>query len=178
MLRPMRRPHRPSLARRRPHLVLYAAALIVASGWLLLPAAVATPDKKTKTSGARLGIFSASEDVGQVAKKGSVTFDADKGIYRVTGGGANMWAAQDAFHFVWTKASGDLGLVAGIKWIGTSAQAHRKACLILRQSLDADAPYVDAVLHGDGLASLQYREVRGGPTREIQSNVGGPATLA
>ncbi len=42
--------------------------------------------------------------------------------------------------------------------------AHRKAGWMIRQSLDADSPYVDAVIHGDGLASLQYRKVQGGPT--------------
>src|SRR4030095_9373337 len=45
---------------------------------------------------------------------------------------------------------------------------------IIRQNLDADSPYADAALHGDGLTSLQYREVKGGPTREIQSNVRSP----
>lgn len=127
---------------------------------------------------ADLGIFSGSGDVGRVGKSGSVTFQADRRVYRVAGSGGDIWAARDAFHFVWTKVSGDLTLSAAIRWVGASAQAHRKACLMLRQSLDADAPYVDAVVHGDGLASLQYREVRGGPTHEIQSNVVGPGRLS
>ena len=173
----MRRPRRLSLTGR---LIFNLAALLLASA-LFAPAGAgaAAPDKKkVKAAPAGPGIFSASGDVGKVLKPGSVTFQADKGVYRVSGGGDNMWAGQDSFHFVWTKASGDLALAASIKWISASAQPHRKACLIVRQSLDADAPYVDAVLHGDGLASLQYREVRGGPTREIQSNVTAPVALA
>jgi TolB protein len=139
---------------------------------------LATGPVRAAANPARLGIFSASGDVGKVLRPGAVSFQQDKGSYQVTGGGDNMWSTTDSFHFVWTKASGDLALAANIAWLGASAQAHRKACLILRQSLDADSPYVDAVLHGDGLASLQYREVRGGPTREIQSNVVAPSRLA
>src|SRR5665811_2251353 len=40
-----------------------------------------------------------------------------------------------------------------------------------------DRPYADAVLHGDGLTSMQYREVKGGPTREIQCNIKGPRRI-
>jgi len=88
-----------------------------------------------------------------------------------------MWFASDAFHFVWKRMSGDISLAADIRWVGSGGNAHRKACLLIRQSLDPDAPYADAVVHGDGLTSLQYREVRGGPTREIQSNVSAPSRV-
>ena len=73
--------------------------------------------------------------------------------------------------------SGDLTLASDIHWIGTGGNPHRKACLIIRQTLDPDSPYADAALHGDGLTSLQYRETPGGLTREIQSNVSGPVRL-
>ena len=65
----------------------------------------------------------------------------------------------------------------GHQLLGTGGNAHRKGVLIIRQNLDADSAYADAALHGDGLTSLQYREVKGGPTREIQSNVKGPRRL-
>ncbi len=124
-----------------------------------------------------LGLFSADGDVGNVAKPGSAEFDSAKNTYLIAGSGANMWSTNDAFHFVWKEMSGDLTLGATIRWIGTSSQPHRKACLIIRQNLDANSPYADAVLHGNGLTSIQYRETTNGPTREIQSNVTGPARL-
>src|SRR5262249_11750875 len=83
-------------------------------------------------------------------------------------------AATDAFHYVWKRVSGDLSIAADIQFIGAGGNAHRKACLIIRQSLDADSAYADAALHGDGLTSLQYRDAKGAPTREIQSNVKAP----
>ncbi len=124
-----------------------------------------------------LGLFSDHADVGDAGKPGSVEFDAAKGSYLVAGSGENMWFAKDAFHFVWKRVTGDVSIAADIRWIGTGGNAHRKACLIIRQTLEPDSPYADAVLHGNGLTSLQYRDAPGGPTREIQSNLAAPARL-
>jgi TolB protein len=124
-----------------------------------------------------LGIFEKHGDIGDVRKPGSVEYDAARKSYTVAGGGENMWSTTDAFHFVWKRMSGDVSLAADVSLIGTGGNAHRKACLIIRQSLDHDSAYADAALHGDGLTSLQYREVKGGPTREIQSNVAAPRRI-
>lgn len=124
-----------------------------------------------------IGVFSSHADVGDVRKPGAAEFDAAKGSYLISGGGENMWFARDAFHYLWKRASGDLSLAAEIRWIGSGGNPHRKACLLIRQTLDPDSPYADAVLHGDGLTSLQYRDAPGAPTREIQSNVKAPGKL-
>jgi hypothetical protein len=124
-----------------------------------------------------IGVFSDHADIGSVRKPGSVEFDSAKSAYLISGGGENMWFASDAFHYVWKRMSGDLTLAADVRWIGTGGNPHRKACLVIRQTLDPDSPYADAVLHGDGLTSLQYREAPGGPTREIQSNLKAPGRL-
>jgi Tol biopolymer transport system component len=81
-----------------------------------------------------------------------------------------MWFTNDAFHFVWRRMSGDFALQAGIQWMESGGNAHRKACLLVRQSLSPDSAYVDVAVHGNGLTSLQYREAHGGLTREIQAN--------
>jgi Tol biopolymer transport system component len=128
-------------------------------------------------AGGAIGIFDGETDVGNPAKLGSARFDADQKSYRITGGGENMWFAADAFHFVWKRMAGDVSLAAAIEWPAAGGNAHRKACLLIRQSLKPDSAYVDAALHGDGLCSLQYREIDGAPTREIQSNVSGPSRI-
>ena len=125
----------------------------------------------------KLGAFEASSDVGQVEKKGSVQFDAATGEYHVTGGGENMWNAADAFQFVHRQLSGDVVLTAKVKLLGEGGNAHRKAGLIVRQSLDADSPYVDVMAHGDGLIALQYRDAKGAITKDVKSSVKAPATL-
>ena len=121
-----------------------------------------------------LGAFSDHADVGKTGKAGSVEFDSATSTYVVAGGGENMWSTNDAFHFVWKQMSGDLVLAADIRWFGTNGNPHRKACLVIRQSLAPDSPYVDAALHGSGMTALQYRETPGGPTREIISNISAP----
>jgi Tol biopolymer transport system component len=54
---------------------------------------------------------------------------------------------------------------------------HRKAVLMVRQSLDPNSAYADVALHGSGLTSLQFREEQGAATHEIQANVSAPKRL-
>ncbi|MCX5645520.1 MAG: hypothetical protein NTZ17_12725 [Phycisphaerae bacterium] len=124
-----------------------------------------------------LGLFEGHSDVGVVGVPGAVTYDGGPQSYLIAGGGENMWFAEDALHFVWKRMSGDVSLTADIRWLGTGGNAHRKACLLIRQSLNPQSAYADAVVHGDGLTSLQYRQVPGGITREIQSNVTAPRRI-
>ena len=123
------------------------------------------------------GLFDGHNDIGATKIPGSVEFDATKNNYTVAGGGANMWFTNDAFHFVWKKVSGDATLVADISFPVAGGDPHRKACLLVRQSLDPDSAYADAAIHGDGLTSLQYRASKNERTYEIQSGVSGPRRL-
>jgi TolB protein len=124
-----------------------------------------------------VGIFENHGDVGTVLHPGSVAYDAAAKSYTVAGSGENMWFARDAFHYAWKKASGDLALTADVSFVGAGKEAHRKACLMIRQGLDADAAYVDVALHGDGLTSLQFREAQGAATHEVQANISAPSRL-
>jgi catechol 2,3-dioxygenase-like lactoylglutathione lyase family enzyme len=127
--------------------------------------------------GQALGQFEASGDVGKTLLAGTAAFDPATGAYRVTGAGANMWLAEDAFHFVWRQVSGDVTLTADVQFVGGGKNAHRKAVLILRDGLGADAAYADVALHGDGLTSLQYRAKAGTGTEEVRSSLSGPVRI-
>jgi len=124
-----------------------------------------------------VGIFEAHGDIGVVLHAGSTTFDDTAKSYTLAGSGENMWFAKDAFHFAWKKVSGDCSLSADISFVGKGTDPHRKACLMIRQGVGADAAYVDAALHGDGLTSLQFRDAKGAATHEVQANVSAPARL-
>ena len=113
---------------------------------------------------AAVGIFERDADIGDTPKAGAIDFNADTGDYRVTGGGANIWAKVDAFHFAWRQISGDVVVTADVKFVGAGAVDHRKAVLMIRQNLDRDAAYADVALHGDGLTSLQFRPTAGAET--------------
>lgn len=124
------------------------------------------------------GVFESHSDVGTVLHEGSVAYDAAKKTYTISGSGENVWSTSDAFQFVWKQMSGDLTLTADVAFLTRSGNEHKKAVLMLRQSLDADSAYVDVALHASGLTSLQFRDEQGGLTREIQSNVSAPARLS
>src|SRR5258706_10239592 len=132
---------------------------------------------KAEQSPTGAGIFEGRGNIGTVLHAGSVEYDAAKRSYTIAGSGENMWFASDAFQFAWKKVSGDITLTADISFLGKGANEHRKAVLMIRQSLDADSPYADAALHGSGLTSLQYREEKGTGTHEIQANISAPARL-
>ena len=121
------------------------------------------------------GIFDGRGDVGVTPKAGSVEFTG--GEYRVTGGGANTWAADDAFYFVWKRVTGDVTLSADVRFEGAGTVAHRKAVLMVRQDLTPGSAYADVAVHGDGLTSLQFRPTAGAPTEEIKSTITGPVRI-
>jgi TolB protein len=129
------------------------------------------------TDAQSLGIFSNNSDVGSATHAGSARFIQSSNEYHITGGGANIWGQKDAFQYLWKKDSGDFSLTTRIRWIGDGKNAHRKAGWMIRQSLSPDSSYADAVVHGNGLTSLQFRKTKGGPTEEIQSPISAPAFL-
>jgi TolB protein len=124
-----------------------------------------------------LGDFEAQADVGKVDPPGAAEYDKTKNQYTLKSSGENIWAKHDDFHFVYRKLSGDCSLTADITLVGQGKNAHRKAGLMIRQSLDPDAPYVDVVIHGDGMIALQYRPAKGEITKDIKSKVKSPATV-
>jgi Tol biopolymer transport system component len=117
-----------------------------------------------------IGIFDGNSDIGSVKHKGNVVFNPTDSSYTISGSGKNMWFNADELHFVYKKMSGDVSLEATIEMIGAGVDPHRKACLLIRQSLEPDAPYIDIAVHGDGLTSMQYRETKGGLTHEVKSD--------
>jgi TolB protein len=125
----------------------------------------------------KVGLFENHADVGTALHAGAATYDDAAKTYTVTASGENMWFAKDAFHFAWMRATGDVSLTADIAFAGVGKDPHRKAVLMIRQGLEADAAYVDAAIHGDGLTSLQFRDVKGANTHEVQANVAAPARV-
>jgi hypothetical protein len=114
-----------------------------------------------------IGQFEHHEDVGNPAKPGAVKYDAEKRAYTITGSGTNMWAGRDEFHYVWKRLNGNFILRARVEFLGQGVDPHRKIGWIVRSSLDADSPHVNATVHGDGHASLQIRRAKGAETERV-----------
>jgi WD40 repeat protein len=148
------------------HFKKTSAALVV-SAWASLGHAAAIAQD------GRLGQFDGHGDVGSPRIPGSATYNAVSQEYTLAAGGVNMWGPRDEFHFVWKRMKGDFILQARVELLGEGVDPHRKLGWIVRSTLDADSPYADAVVHGDGLTSLQFRRARGGVTEEIRSALTG-----
>ena len=98
------------------------------------------------------------------------------GQYRITGAGANMWAKQDQFQYVWREMSGNFTVTATLRFLGQGNE-HRKAGIMVRQSLDTDATYADVVIHGNGMPGLQWRSKQGEDTNTFDLPFDGPGTF-
>jgi TolB protein len=124
-----------------------------------------------------VGMFEGHQDVGTVLHPGSTSYDSGKQSYTLTGSGENMWFGMDDFQFAWKKMSGDVAISADISFVGQKGNEHRKAVLMIRQSLDGNSPAVDVARHGVGLTSLQFRDTAGANDQEVQSNIDGPKRI-
>ena len=114
-----------------------------------------------------LALFDGHGDIGPVARPGKVAEDPADGALVIEGAGANMWFGADEGHFLWKRMKGDFIVSARVAFVGEGVEAHRKIGWMVRDSMDTGSAHASAVVHGDGLTSLQYRRTRGANTEEI-----------
>jgi Tol biopolymer transport system component len=114
----------------------------------------------------KLGIFDGHGDIGTGVKPGAASFIPETGQYVISGAGYNVWADHDEFQYVWKKMTGDFILYTRAEFLGPWVNYHRKVGWMVRKSLDGNSPHVNAVEHGDGLTSLQFRRTAGAQTEE------------
>lgn len=124
-----------------------------------------------------VGAFEKQSDIGNPVLAGSSSYDPVQDQYTISGAGANIWGAKDQFHFVWRRVSGDFSLTAAIHFPKQEPPSHRKAALMARQSLDENAAYMDAAVHGSGLTELQFREAANAMTHAIRFPVDAPIRI-
>ncbi len=113
-----------------------------------------------------IGIFDAHGDIGTNVKPGSATYIPATGQYVISGAGYNVWADHDEFQYVYRKITGDFILYTRAEFLGTWVNYHRKVGWMVRKTLDGNSPQINAVEHGDGLTSLQWRPTTGAQTQE------------
>ena len=112
------------------------------------------------------GIFDGHTDVGTNVKPGSATYIPATSQYVISGAGYNVWADHDEFQYVYKKIKGDFILYTRAEFLGTWVNYHRKVGWMVRQSLAGNSAHINAVEHGDGLTSLQFRRTAGAQTEE------------
>jgi TolB protein len=113
-----------------------------------------------------LNIFEAHTDVGTNVKPGSSVYIPQMGQYIISGAGYNVWADHDEFQYLYKKMKGDFIVYTRAEFLGNWVDYHRKVGWMIRKSLDGNSAHVNAVEHGDGLTSLQFRRTAGAQTEE------------
>jgi TolB protein len=120
----------------------------------------------------KTGAFDVVGDVGTQRIPGSMVYDAQTQVYTITGSGNNIWALEDEFQFAALKISSDFMMTVQAAFLGRGKNPHRKWGIMFRQGLEGDAVHANAVVHGDGLTSLQYRPEQGTETLEVRAAFG------
>ena len=121
-----------------------------------------------------IGQFTFQSDIAYPKLEGSSSFDSISGEYRIRGAGKNIWFNKDEFQFLSQKITGDFILSARVKFTGAGNNEHRKIGIMAREELFGGSAHVSAVVHGGGLAALQYRPHKNNNTEEIRSDVSAP----
>jgi TolB protein len=118
-----------------------------------------------------VGVFQTAVDVGNPKNAGSTTYDDKTQEYRIKGSGATIWYNKDEFQFAHNKIKGDFILTANFEFLGAGTDPHRKMGWMVRGTTDAESAHASAVLHGDGLITLQWRELRGAYMRDPEDEI-------
>ncbi|HMJ17253.1 MAG TPA: hypothetical protein VK478_02600 [Gemmatimonadaceae bacterium] len=116
-----------------------------------------------------VGIFEAQTDVGRATGARRALYQPQLQTYLIAGSGQNMWGDHDDFHFVWKRMTGNFILSTRARFIGAGVEPHRKIGWSIRPSLETNSAHVTAAVHGDGLASIQFRRTPGAVTEETKS---------
>ncbi len=119
----------------------------------------------------QIGVFAGHGDIGSNVKPGSTTYIPQTQQYVISGAGANVWAGNDEFRYLWKRMKGDFILYSRAAFVGVGVDPHRKAGWMVRTDLDGNSAHINAVSHGDGLTALQYRRTKGATTEEKRSKV-------
>jgi hypothetical protein len=141
-------------------------ALTVCVIWL-------TGNRQQPSACTNLGDFTHATDVGEPVLAGSTVYDTERQTYTLRASGTNIWYAHDEFHAVWRTMRGDFVLRTNAHFT-SDGEPHRKMGWTVRTSLDDNASHADAVVSGNGMASLQFRRTGGGESELIVSPVKAP----
>jgi len=121
-------------------------------------------------------LFANSMGIGDCALTGSWEYK-EENSFEISGSGDNIWFGQDQFHFASNETEGDLIMRAKIDFIGDGKHPHRKTGFMFRSGMETNARHVSAVIHGDGLTGIQYRDSAGRDMGEIHTELNTPFAI-
>ncbi|WP_162659645.1 FG-GAP-like repeat-containing protein [Tuwongella immobilis] len=116
----------------------------------------------SRVMGATPGVLPAgwqNRDVGNVGGPGAS--GATNGTFTLVGSGNDIWDRADGFHFTYQTLTGDGSITARVSGLtdqtADSLDGWAKTGLMMRTSLDANSPYIMAMITGSNGVSVQSR---------------------
>ncbi len=89
-----------------------------------------------------------SADIGAPITAGRADYSPSSQTFYVDGSGADVFGANDQFHYVYQTLSGDGSIVARVRY-QTNSAAWAKAGVMIKQAAAAGSPFVDALVTPD-----------------------------
>ena len=121
-----------------------------------------------------IGVFKYNKDIGNPKITGSAHYEQADKVYTLKGSGYNIWFDRDELNYLFNKISGDFVLTATFEFVGKGTDPHRKIGWMVRASEDDNSLHMTAVIHGDGLTVLQWREAKGAMMRDPEDEIFAP----
>ncbi|MBN1516748.1 DUF1349 domain-containing protein [Candidatus Sumerlaeota bacterium] len=109
-----------------------------------------------------------STDIGEVKVPGS--FQQNDNTFIVKGSGHNIWNKEDEFQFVYREENGDISISARIVSL-QNTHKWAKAGLMLRESLNPDAKFINCNLSPQGVCFHKRTAVRANAENASESIV-------
>jgi regulation of enolase protein 1 (concanavalin A-like superfamily) len=113
-------------------------------------------------------------DIGTAKIAGQTTYAPSTGTYTIKAAGGDIWGNADQFHYVYQPVDGDVEVIARMVSIADVGDAGTKAGVMIRGSLEPNAPHVSTMAFVGGESSLQARldvgaktQKKAGPTRSL-----------
>jgi galactose oxidase len=105
-------------------------------------------------------------DIGSPLPLGQQT--STGGAWSLLGGGGDIWATADSFHFVSQTLAAD-GSISAQVTAQADTSAWAKAGVMLRATTDPGSPYYAAFVTPANSAVVQWRTAQGGTTTQVKS---------
>ena len=105
-----------------------------------------------------------AQDLGAVGLIGNES--CSNGVFTVIGGGADIWNAADAFHFVYLPATNNCTLIARVTTV-PDIDNWSKAGVMIRASLSSNAINAFIAVTPSNGVSFQYRSSTGGQCNNV-----------
>ncbi|HLP78828.1 MAG TPA: hypothetical protein VK327_18145, partial [Candidatus Paceibacterota bacterium] len=99
------------------------------------------------------------QDVGYASPAGDASFSNT--LFSVSGSGADIWGAADAFHYAYLPVTNDCTIIARVTSVANT-DPWAKAGVMIRQTLSAGSAHAMVVLTPGNGASFQWRSATGG----------------